>query len=147
MITTTILPFSELSIDILYDILALRSEIFIVEQQCTYQDIDYRDQKAQHLLVHEEGRLIAYARILAYEDAYSMSFGRILIIPSYRNKGLGKKLMTLILDYLDCHHSNRSIKISAQHYLQIFYEGFGFVATSDPFDLDGIPHILMVKQP
>lgn len=144
MITTTILPFASLSLDTFYEILALRSTVFILEQSCLYQDLDYKDQNAQHLLIREANRLIAYARILPYDNE-NMSFGRLITAPSHRGQGLGKKLMDLILSYLALHHPQQAIVITAQYYLESFYRGYGFIAQGAPFDLDGILHIVMVR--
>ncbi|MBA2652700.1 MAG: GNAT family N-acetyltransferase [Tatlockia sp.] len=143
---STIKPFAELTLDELHEILALRCEVFIVEQQCVYLDVDGRDKQAHHLLIHEHHKLIGYARILPFDEE-SMSFGRLLTAPSYRSKGLGKQLMETILSYLQLHHPKQVITITAQQYLQAFYEGFGFITKSAPFDMDGIPHLIMVKQP
>ncbi|ASQ47096.1 putative acyltransferase [Legionella clemsonensis] len=128
----------------LYEILALRSEVFIVEQQCFYQDLDYKDQDAAHLLMIEEGKLIAYARILSYDNR-GMSFGRLVTATSHRGRGLGRQLMDTILSYLKTHYPFQPIIITAQNYLRPFYETYGFIAEGEPFDLDGIPHICMVK--
>ncbi|KTD08306.1 GNAT family N-acetyltransferase [Legionella jamestowniensis] len=146
MINTTIYSYEDLSKDMLYEILALRSEVFIVEQQCFYQDLDYKDQHAHHLLMVEEGKLIAYARILSYTPD-KMSFGRLLTAPSHRGLGLGKQLMDTIISYLKTHFPTKSVIITAQHYLRHFYESYGFIAEGEPFDMDGLPHIRMVKRP
>jgi ElaA protein len=137
--------FDELSSNSLYDILALRNEVFIVEQQCPYQDLDYQDQQANHLLAYDAGKLIAYARILPY-NRYEMSFGRLITAASHRKTGLGRELMDSILIYLKNHHALKPIVITAQHYLKDFYQAYGFIPQGEPFDLDGIPHIRMVKR-
>ncbi|MBA2656581.1 MAG: GNAT family N-acetyltransferase [Tatlockia sp.] len=144
---SSIKSFTELSVNELYDLIALRAEIFIVEQQCLYQDLDNLDQKAQHLQIRKHSQLIAYARILPYEQSTSMSFGRLLIKAPYRKQGLGQQLMEMILSYLSEHHSQQTITIKAQLHLQNFYEHFDFLAKGKSFALDGIPHILMEKQP
>ncbi|WED43346.1 GNAT family N-acetyltransferase [Legionella cardiaca] len=146
MINLIIRSYDELSKQDLYDILALRSEIFIVEQTCFYQDLDYKDQDAQHLLMYENGKLIAYARILSYGDE-GMSFGRLVTAASHRGLGLGKQLMDSILSYLKTHHPSQPIIIIAQNYLRNFYGTYGFIAEGEPFDMDGIPHVRMVKSP
>ncbi|KTC78174.1 GNAT family N-acetyltransferase [Legionella brunensis] len=146
MINILIKSFDELSKDTLYEILALRSEIFIVEQQCFYQDLDYKDQDAKHLLAYQDNKLIAYARILSYENE-GMSFGRLVTATSHRGLGLGKQLMDSILSYLKNHHPTEPIIITAQNYLRNFYGTYGFVAEGEPFDMDGIPHVRMVKNP
>lgn len=146
MITTTFQPFHALSIDTFYEILSLRSQVFIIEQQCVYQDLDYKDQQAIHLQLRDNEKLIGYARILAY-DKDSMSFGRIVTAPSHRGQGIGKQLMDMILSYLQTHYRQIPIRITAQSYLHDFYQHYGFIAQGCPFDMDGIPHLLMVKQP
>lgn len=147
MITSKILPFNDLSPKDLYDALALRCAVFIVEQECIYPDLDYRDEGALHVLMHENNELIACARILPYGDGESMSFGRLCTATKYRGTGLGKKMMTVISNYLQEHYPTQTIIITAQHHLQAFYEQYGFNPQGIPFDMDGIPHILMVKQP
>ncbi|MDP1604251.1 MAG: GNAT family N-acetyltransferase [Legionella sp.] len=147
MITTAIVPYNDLEREELYEILALRSAVFIVEQECFFQDVDSLDKTAHHLLMRENNTLIAYARILPYEDGERMSFGRLATTPLYRGRGLGKQMMTLILDYLQQHHPEQEIVITAQCYLQKFYQHYGFDPQGNPFSLDGQPHILMVKKP
>lgn len=137
--------FDELSKNTLYDILALRNDVFIVEQRCFYQDLDYHDHDAQHLLMYEGEQLIAYARILRY-GSEGMSFGRLVTKSSHRGQRLGKQLMDNILSYLKTHHPKETIIITAQHYLKHFYETYGFIAEGKPFDMDGLPHIRMVKK-
>lgn len=143
-IKTLMLSFAELSPIMLYESLALRNEVFIVEQCCPYQDLDGQDERAQHVLVYDDQKLIAYARILALKEG-QMSFGRVAIIPAYRGRGLGRKLVKEILDYLQTHHPHSNISISAQYYLLDFYQEFAFTASGEPFDLDGISHIWMIK--
>ncbi|MDI9818486.1 MULTISPECIES: GNAT family N-acetyltransferase [unclassified Legionella] len=146
MINITIQPFNQLDNTTLYALLALRSEVFIVEQQCVFQDLDYKDQQAEHLLVHEDNKLVAYARILPY-DTQAMSFGRLATAPSHRNRGLGKQIMAHLLSHLQTHYPQQVICITAQTYLQDFYRSYGFTIKGEPFELDGIPHILMTKTP
>lgn len=146
MIKTSIIPFHELGLDRFYEILALRSQVFIVEQQCVYQDLDYKDQHAQHLLVQDNNKLIAYARILPYDEE-AMSFGRLVTAPSHRGLGIGKQLMDLIVSHLHTYHPTQLIIITAQYYLHDFYRNYGFEAQGEPFDMDGILHIRMVKKP
>ncbi|MBB71276.1 MAG: GNAT family N-acetyltransferase [Legionellales bacterium] len=140
-------PYNELSLDELYGCLQIRSEVFVVGQTCVYQDMDDRDQQAWHLFGMIDDKIIAYARLLppgiAYPDAISM--GRVLTHPDFRGQGLGKSLTAKALEFLAETFPKAHLKISAQAYLQKFYEGFGFVAQGDLYDEDGIPHILMVK--
>lgn len=146
MIKTSIQAFPALSAGEIYDILALRNQVFIVEQQCPYLDTDYQDQTALHLQMRDNQTLAAYARLLRY-DKTTMSFGRVAVAPAYRGQGLARHMMTRILDYLQAYYPHQGITITAQHYLQTFYENYGFSARETPFDLDGILHVLMVKEP
>lgn len=146
MITTTITPFNNLSVKDLHDALALRCAVFIVEQQCVYPELDYRDEGALHVLMHENNELIACARILPFDDGKSMSFGRLCTAASYRGQGLGKKMMDVISAYLKEHYSGQPVIITAQQHLQAFYQQYGFEPQNEPFDMDGIPHILMARQ-
>ncbi|MDX1838573.1 GNAT family N-acetyltransferase [Legionella taurinensis] len=146
MITTSIQPFKALATEDIYDILALRNQVFIIEQQCVYLDADYQDQSALHVQLRDNKTLAAYARLLPY-DKNTMSFGRVIVAPAYRGQGLARHMMTLILNHLQEHYPHQDIAITAQHYLQTFYEQYGFVARDTPFDLDGILHVFMVKTP
>lgn len=129
---TTIKPFNELSTQDLYDILALRNAIFIVEQHCPYQDLDYKDQQALHVCIQENQTLLAYARILPHYDANIVSFGRIVTSTAARGKGLGKQLLVGVMNYLQAHFAGKIIHIHAQLYLKRFYEAFGFPARASP---------------
>lgn len=146
MITTRVTPFNALGLKELYDVLALRCAVFIVEQQCVYPDVDYRDETALHVLMHDNQELIACARILPYGDGKSMSFGRLCTASKYRGQGLGKKMMDVISAWLEKHYPQQTVIITAQYHLQAFYQGYGFIPQNEPFDMDGIPHILMVRQ-
>ena len=143
MIEYTWHRFDELSCSDLYDSLALRAEVFVVEQACAYQDLDGKDKKALHLLAKEDDKLLAYLRVLAHDDG-NMSFGRLVSSPQHRGRGLGKQLVTKAMEYLATHHPSLDVKISAQYYLLEFYRGFGFEPQGDIYDEDGLPHIAMV---
>ncbi|WP_407430849.1 GNAT family N-acetyltransferase [Arcticibacter sp.] len=138
--------FQDLSLEQLYQILQLRNEVFIVEQRCAYQDLDHLDEQCHHLMMYDEGRLIAYARIIppgiSYKEA---SIGRIVTHAHYRGKGVGAIMMKLILSDLEDLLGNRPVKIGAQLYAEKFYEKFGFVRSSEVYDEDGIEHIQMIK--
>lgn len=141
-------PFSALSIDELYKIMALRQEVFVVEQNCPYLDADGKDQQAWHLMALDQNdRLVAYSRFggkgVFYENYASI--GRIVTAPSIRNKGFGKKLMSESLDAIKNTIGAQPIKISAQSYLIRFYESFGFAKTGAEYLEDGIPHIAMIR--
>lgn len=137
--------FDELSTIELYKILKLRSEIFVVEQNCVYQDIDDKDLKCHHLMCFVDGNLAGYTRIvprgLTYED---VSIGRVVIGSDYRGLGLGKQLMEHSIQGCKAILKESTIRISAQLYLLKFYNALGFKEVGNPYDEDGIPHIEMV---
>jgi len=143
--------FRDLSTDEIYEILALRQAVFVVEQRCAYLDADGRDRQGHHLLGRDaSGSLVAYLRILDPGSRFrEPSIGRVLIQPEHRGKGLGKVLM--LEGMRECWRlfPGLSISISAQHYLRKFYEDLGFVSVGDgsPVDEDGIPHIRMLASP
>lgn len=140
--------FNELSPKELYEITWLRNQVFVVEQNCVYQDADRKDHKAHHLMGWAEDDLAAYARLipprLSYEE---MSIGRVVTHPKHRRNGLGKELMTTSIEKIFELFGFAPIKIGAQLYLLKFYNSFGFVQCSDVYLEDGIEHILMMKQP
>jgi len=139
--------FAELSSIQLYDILKLRNEVFIVEQNCPYQDIDGKDLKALHLMGSEAGQLAAYCRLLPAGVSYpEASIGRVISSPRYRAKGLGQALMHHAIEAMEAQFGKAPIHIGAQYYLKRFYESFGFIQTSDIYLEDGIEHIEMLRQ-
>ncbi|TVQ49886.1 MAG: GNAT family N-acetyltransferase [Saprospirales bacterium] len=140
--------FHQLNTQELYDLLQLRSAVFVVEQDCVYQDLDNLDQKAIHLLGYDEKKnLVAYARILPENIPYPKccSIGRIISSRSMRGKGLGKAVMKKSLSYCAENFKGIPIKIMAQYYLLDFYRSFGFEAVGEKFLEDGIWHIDMVS--
>ena len=138
--------FSELSTVELYDILRLRSEIFVVEQNCVYLDADNRDQSSFHLCGWQGDTLLAYARILAPGVAYDEpSIGRVSISPAYRNNGAGRELMIKAIELTLRQFPGLDIKIGAQLYLDKFYSSLGFNQLGNMYIEDGIPHIHMVR--
>lgn len=137
--------FSQLTTKELYEILRLRSEIFVVEQNCAYQDIDSKDDASYHLYFEDHGAIVTYLRILPKGISYpETSIGRVLTKPAYRKQGLSKELVQRAIDYITEVLGEREIKISAQSYLQKFYKSVGFETTSDIYLEDGIAHIEMV---
>lgn len=138
--------FSELTNAELYDICALRQEVFVLEQQCFYLDLDYRDQVANHLMGIQDQKLVAYLRLLPKDLPYAnaISFGRVLTAPTVRGTGVGKKLLQQVLDYLKERNNQHDIIISAQLYLEKMYQSFGFKSVGEPYDEDNIPHIKMI---
>ena len=143
MLEIQIKPFHQLSLDELYALLALRNEVFVVGQQCPYQDLDYKDQEAMHLLAYEGSKLVACLRILTHAENHTMSIGRVAALQASRGKGYGKQIMAAAIDYLNTNYVEENIVISAQHYLLKFYSNLGFNAVGDIYDEDGIPHIRM----
>ncbi len=142
-------PFSELNVDELYEIMALRQEVFVVEQDCPYLDADGKDQHAWHLMGFDKNdTFITYARIVPPGISYEnyVSIGRIVSSPSVRGKGTGKKLMEASLDVVKKLFNNQPIKLSAQCYLIRFYESFGFKTTGMEYLEDNIPHIAMIRE-
>ena len=139
--------FSELSTNELYDILQLRSEIFVVEQDCVYNDLDGHDKEAVHLFVKKEGSIVAYARMLKPGSRFGeYSIGRVVVKERERGTGLGIRLMEEAKRYVFEEWKAEKIKISAQKYLQRFYEDLGFVVVSDEYLEDGIPHFGMLLE-
>ena len=136
--------FGELSVDELYAILQLRNEVFSVEQNCVYQDADDKDQPAYHLCGWDGNKLAAYCRILPKGISYvHPSIGRVVTAPQYRKEGYGREMMQLAVRKTIEQFNDPVIIISAQLYLQHFYESIGFVQVSEMYMEDGIPHIKM----
>lgn len=139
-------PFDSLTVKELYAILRLRSEIFVVEQNCVFLDMDNKDQSCQHLMLYQNKELMAYARIVPAGISYQQaSIGRIVSSNAARGKGFGKQLVQLSIDNCKRLYGNKPIKIGAQLYLKAFYESFGFVTSSEVYDEDGIDHIEMIR--
>ena len=133
--------FSELDKDELYQILRLRSEVFVVEQDCVYQDIDNKDQIAIHLLYKKEDEIIAYTRIFKKGDYYeNPSIGRVVVSKNNRGKDLGKEIMLESMKYIKNNIKAEKIELSAQMYLDTFYKDLGFYSKGEQYLEDGIPH-------
>src|SRR5688572_13632617 len=146
MVTWTIKPFSELAPQELYLILRLRSEVFVVEQNCVFQDMDNKDQYCYHLMGWQNNELVAYTRIVPPGISYDLpSIGRVVTSPKARQSGIGKLLMEKSIEELTGLYGKTSIRIGAQLYLQKFYSYFGFLQSSDVYDEDGIDHIEMTR--
>lgn len=138
--------FNELSLEELYQLLKLRSEVFVVEQNCVYQDIDGKDEKALHVLGTFDGDIVAYSRLFApgyYFD--NASIGRVVVAGEYRDKKWGHDLLIASVDGVKSEFNTTAITISAQLYLKKFYESHGFVKQGEEYLEDGIPHIRMDK--
>ena len=131
---------TELSTSEVENIFSLRSEVFVVEQDCIYQDIDGKDQKAKHVLGKKENDIVAYARIFKPGDYFKeASFGRAVVKKTERGKGVGDELVKNCLENI----TEEEIKISAQSYLKGFYGKHGFKAEGNEYLEDGIPHTAM----
>ena len=150
MVTFSCFPFEALNVYQLYEIMALRQEVFVVEQNCPYQDCDGKDMESWHLLGRDDsGKLVCYTRLLPAGVSYPEypSIGRVVSAPSARKTGIGKILMEKSIEKCLELFGNQAIKIGAQTYLLRFYEGFGFRSTGEEYLEDGIPHTKMVRAP
>jgi len=140
--------FSELTVEELYALLRLRTEVFVVEQNCVFQDMDNKDQQSRHLMGWVRNDLVAYVRILPAGLSYDEpSIGRVVSDPRYRGLGAGKALMEEAIRRTTVLHGEVPIRIGAQLYLKKFYGSLGFEAQGDIYLEDGIEHIEMVRQP
>ena len=140
--------FGELSSEDLYGILRLRAEVFVVEQDCVYQDPDGLDQQSLHVCGYENGALVCYARITPPGTRFpEPSIGRVVTRKSSRGGGLGVLLMREAIARGQALWPQASLTISAQQYLENFYGALGFTTVSEPYDEDGIPHIQMRLSP
>ena len=147
MIRWDLKKFEELTPYEVYAILQLRNEVFVVEQNCVFQDADNKDQLAHHLMGWKDLKLVAYSRIIPAGVAYEFaSIGRVVTSPAERKNGTGKILMKEALEAATKLFGEVSIKLGAQLYLKRFYESFGFVQSSDIYMEDGIPHIEMIRR-
>ncbi len=138
--------FQKLDLDELYKILQLRSEVFVVEQDCVYQDIDGKDDKAIHVMGFEGTELVAYTR--CFKPGYyfdEASIGRVIVKSGYRKYGFGHEIMKASMDLIEKKYHTKNIKLSAQTYLTRFYETHGFIQSGEGYLEDGIPHIAMIK--
>ncbi len=138
-------PFERLTAKELYQVLLLRSKVFVVEQKCIYLDMDNKDQKAFHLMGWYHNLLVAYSRLFAPGDYFrEAAMGRIISAPEVRGQGIGKLLMRESIEIAHRMYGEGAIRIAAQCYLEEFYHSFGFQREGGRFLEDGIPHIEMV---
>ena len=145
MIQSVIKTFNELSTEDIYSMLQLRSEIFVVEQNCAYQDIDDKDQNALHLLLKKNNYLIGYSRMFKPGDYFKhASIGRVLVKKNERKHKYGSLLMQLSIKAIKDTFNEKKIKISAQIYLIGFYKKLGFLPEGEEYLEDGIPHVAML---
>lgn len=136
--------FQELNITELYEILQLRSEVFVVEQDCVYQDLDFKDQKALHIIGYKNNKIVAYTRIFKPGDYFNnSSIGRVVVAASERQYGYGHHVMKASIKAIKKNYNVDLITISAQKYLKKFYESHQFIQVGEEYLEDGIPHIKM----
>ena len=139
--------FNELSTGEIYDILQLRVQVFVVEQDCVYQDIDGKDQSALHILGYEGSKLVAYARVFKPGDYFKRAaIGRVVVAPESRRKGLGKAIMEAAMNASKTHFKTENVAVSAQTYLLKFYKELGFQPIGEEYLEDGIPHLKMITK-
>ncbi|MGB2153799.1 MAG: GNAT family N-acetyltransferase, partial [Flavobacteriaceae bacterium] len=140
MLKTTIKRFKALTTNELYAILRLRSEVFVVEQDCVYQDLDDKDKKALHVIGWYGNTIVAYTRVFDVKLYFNeASIGRVVVDQKYRSKGFGIDIMNASIDAIEKHYNQTQIKISAQTYLIKFYNNLGFKVQGKPYLEDGIP--------
>ena len=138
--------FKELTINELYDLLQLRSEVFVVEQDCVYQDVDGKDRIALHILGFKDDELVAYTRAFKPGQYFSeASIGRVVVKKEERANDYGYEIMKASMVAVQEHFNTAKISVSAQTYLKSFYKNLGFEEVGDAYEEDGIPHIKMIK--
>ena len=140
--------FKELTKEELYELLSLRCQVFVVEQNCAYQDLDNKDQKALHVIGKKADKIVAYTRVFKPGDYFkNPSIGRVLVEESSRKSSLGKDIMLASMDTIKRRFKNSTIELSAQSYLKKFYRDLGFIENGKEYLEDGIPHIRMLLHP
>ncbi|WP_339710830.1 GNAT family N-acetyltransferase [uncultured Kriegella sp.] len=147
MLEIIVKKFEDLNTRELYAILKLRNEVFVVEQNCVYQDLDGKDDKALHVIGLKENKIIAYTRIFRPNDYAKMaSIGRVVVKRNQRKYGYGKVLLKDSIRAVEAYFNETTIHVSAQLYLERFYEELGFAQIGDSYLEDGIPHIGMIRK-
>lgn len=145
-LTHQLKSFQHLNVNELYDLLRLRSEVFVVEQNCVFLDQDNKDQQCYHLLLYADDKLAAYSRLVPAGISYTeVSIGRVITSPDFRGSGLGKKIMQLAIQGCQDLFGLVDIRIGAQTYALPFYQSLGFIIAGEVYDEDGIEHVEMVK--
>jgi len=146
MLNIVVKPFEALTTQELYSVLQLRSEIFVVEQNCVYQDMDNKDQKALHVLGYKNGKIVAYTRIFKPGDYFEYaSIGRVIVSQKERKHSYGNDIMNASIKAVKDYFNETNIMIGAQCYLKRFYNKLGFKEVGEEYLEDGIPHIHMVR--
>lgn len=138
-------PFEKLTNDELYALLKLRVDVFVIEQDCPYPELDNYDQQAMHYFLKINEEFAAYVRILPSNSKYEeVSIGRVLVLKRFRRQGYAQQIMQKAIDYVMNEWKETRIKVQGQEYLKDFYSGFGFEQVSESYLEDGIPHIDMI---
>ena len=146
MLDISVKTFNQLTLDELYFLLQLRSEVFVVEQDCVYQDVDGKDQNALHVIGKIDNTIIAYTRIFKPGDYFKeASIGRVVVSKKFRHQKYGYQLMISSIEAVEVSFNTTEIKLSAQKHLEKFYNNLGFKTFSESYLEDGIPHIAMMK--
>jgi ElaA protein len=145
-ITWSVLHFEDLSVKQLFDVLQLRNQIFIVEQNCPYLDVDEKDLNSFHVFgVNQQQKIIATSRVLPPGVSYSeASIGRVAVAIDSRGTGIGDELNRVSMEFIRNYFGDIPIRLSAQKHLTNYYNKHGFKVVSDPYDEDGIPHVEML---
>lgn len=139
--------FNSLTTSELYDLLQLRSEVFVVEQNCVFLDIDGKDEKALHVIGKKDNKIVAYARLFKQGCYFKeSSIGRVVVKESERMHNYGSNLIRFSIQVIEDKFNTSTIKIGAQSYLKKFYESHGFTKVGEEYIEDGIPHIYMIKE-
>ena len=139
--------FDQLTTLELYELLKVREEVFVMEQECLYHDLDSKDFNATHMFALEDNQMVCYLRVLDKGVSYDeVSIGRVLTKPAYRRKGYGEQIMARAIDYIENVMGEGKIRISAQAHLEKFYGDLGFEVVSDVYLEDGIEHYEMLYQ-
>ena len=145
---TEVKKFKDLSVEEIHEILRIRSEVFVVEQRCIYQDIDGKDKKAMHLMGKKDNEIIAYTRILDGGDYYELpSIARVVVKKKTRGEERGKEIMKESIKYIKENLQEKTIVLAAQKYLDKFYKELGFIVEGEEYLEDGIPHQKMKLKP
>jgi len=147
LLSIVIKSYKELTLDELYSILQLRSQVFVVEQNCVYQDIDSKDQKALHIIGYKDNEIVAYTRTFKPGDYFkNASIGRVVVTEKYRRYKYGYDIMNASIKAIHNFYNKTVIEISAQTYLEKFYNDLGFFREGKEYLEDGIPHIRMFRK-
>jgi len=147
MLKIQIKSFEELTKHELYNLLQLRSEVFVVEQNCVYQDLDGQDEKSLHVLGIKSKKIVAYTRIFRPDDYFEFaSIGRVVVVKNERQHNYGFDIMNASAEAIKTHFNETTIKISAQVYLKKFYTTLGFKCVGQVYLEDDIPHVAMIKE-